>query len=109
MDNPDYLSFPYDLEYLKKFKEFYTNGQAAKFCLVSPRTFAKWFDAGKIKGYKIPPPVGSKNKSKGDRRIEGESLVDFMKKHDLPFTVLENYVWYEQAKRTKKLYKPYSC
>ena len=55
----------------------YTTGQVAKFCKVASRTVAKWFDDGRIKGYRLPG--GSQ-----DRRFPREHLIEFMKKHDMP-------------------------
>jgi excisionase family DNA binding protein len=48
----------------------YTTGEAARLCQVAPRTVTKWFDAGKISGYRIP--LGQ------ERRIYRESLHRFM-------------------------------
>ncbi|TVQ31367.1 MAG: response regulator [Phycisphaeraceae bacterium] len=57
-------------------KEVLTTGEVAKICNVAPRTVSKWFDAGQLKGYRIP---GSK-----DRRIPVNQLVRFMKAHGIP-------------------------
>ncbi len=57
-------------------KEVLTTGEVAKICNVAPRTVSKWFDAGQLKGYRIP---GSK-----DRRIPVSSLLRFMKAHGIP-------------------------
>lgn len=57
-------------------KEVLTTGEVAKICNVAPRTVSKWFDAGQLKGYRIP---GSK-----DRRIPVSQLVRFMKAHGIP-------------------------
>lgn len=54
----------------------FTTGQVSKFCRVAPRTVSDWFDAGELDGYRIP---GSK-----DRRIRRQSLVAFMKRHNMP-------------------------
>ena len=54
----------------------FTTGQVSKFCRVAPRTISKWFDAGQLEGYRIP---GS-----SDRRVRRQSLVAFMKKHNMP-------------------------
>ena len=51
-------------------KTIYTTGEAARLCQVAPRTIAKWLDAGKISGYRIP--LGQ------ERRIYRESLHRFM-------------------------------
>ena len=34
----------------------FTTGQVAKICKVAPRTVSKWFDSGRLKGYRIPDP-----------------------------------------------------
>ncbi len=59
-----------------------TTGQVAKICKVAPRTVSKWFDSGKLKGYRIP---GSQ-----DRRIPQEFLIKFLKEHGMPLGELEN-------------------
>ena len=56
--------------------QVYTVGQVAKIVDVSPRTVAKWFDLGQLKGYCLP---GSK-----DRRIPKHYLLQFMKEHNMP-------------------------
>lgn len=62
-------------------KEVYTTGQVAAICNVTIRTVIKWFESGRLKGYKIP---GSK-----DRRIPRANLVEFMKANGLPLKGLE--------------------
>lgn len=57
-------------------KDVLTTGQVAQICNVAPRTVTKWFDAGQLKGYRIP---GSR-----DRRIPVAELITFMKAHDIP-------------------------
>lgn len=57
-------------------KDVLTTGEVAKICNVAPRTVSKWFDAGQLKGYRIP---GSK-----DRRIPLGNLLQFMKEHNIP-------------------------
>ena len=52
-----------------------TTGQVARLCKVTPRLVSKWFDSGKLKGYRIP---GSQ-----DRRIPSENLVQFLKENDM--------------------------
>lgn len=54
----------------------YTTGQIARICQVAPRTVSKWFDAGKLKGYRIPGSM--------DRRIPRDSLVAFLKENNMP-------------------------
>jgi excisionase family DNA binding protein len=62
-------------------KEILTTGQVADICRVAPRTVTKWFDTGRLKGYKIP---GSR-----DRRIPLSELVRFMKEYSIPTDQLE--------------------
>lgn len=64
-----------------KVKDVFTTGQVARICKVAPRTVSKWFDAGQLRGYRIP---GSK-----DRRIPREHLVSFMKTHGIPLNGME--------------------
>jgi excisionase family DNA binding protein len=57
--------------------EVFTVGQVAKICKVRNTTICKWFDAGRIKGYRMP---GS-----NDRRIPREFLIKFLNEHGFPF------------------------
>ena len=63
-------------------KTVLTTGEVAKICNVAPRTVSKWFDAGHLRGYRIP---GSK-----DRRIPVEHLVRFMRAHGIPLNGLDS-------------------
>ena len=63
-------------------KKVFTTGQVAKICKVAPRTVSKWFDSGRLKGYRIP---GSQ-----DRRIPREYLIRFLKEHGMPLGELED-------------------
>ena len=63
-------------------KKVFTTGQVAKICKVAPRTVSKWFDSGRLRGYRIP---GSQ-----DRRIPREQLVRFLKEHGMPLAELED-------------------
>lgn len=63
-------------------KTVLTTGEVARICNVAPRTVSKWFDAGHLRGYRIP---GSK-----DRRIPVEHLVRFMQAHGIPLNGLDN-------------------
>lgn len=63
-------------------KTIFTTGQVAKICKVAPRTVSKWFDSGRLRGYRIP---GSQ-----DRRIPREHLVRFLKEHGMPLGELED-------------------
>ena len=57
-----------------------TTGDVARICHVAARTVAKWFDTGKLRGYRIP---GSR-----DRRIPMDQLVVFMTENDMPMDAL---------------------
>lgn len=62
-------------------KKVFTTGQVAKICKVAPRTVSKWFDSGRLRGYRIP---GSQ-----DRRIPREALIRFLKEYGMPLGELE--------------------
>ncbi len=66
---------------MAKAKDVLTTGEVAKICNVAPRTVSKWFDAGQLRGYRIP---GSK-----DRRIPRQQLIRFMKAHGMPLEGIE--------------------
>lgn len=52
-------------------KDILTVGECARICKVAPRTVSKWFDSGRLRGYRIP---GSQ-----DRRIPRQSLIKFLR------------------------------
>ena len=54
----------------------YTTGDVARICQVAPRTVSKWFDTGRLKGYRIPGSL--------DRRIPRDNLIEFMRSHGMP-------------------------
>jgi excisionase family DNA binding protein len=56
-------------------RQVYTTYQAAKLLRVGPRTVSRWFDAGRLRGFRLPP--------KQDRRIPREALVAFITEHGL--------------------------
>lgn len=68
-------------------KKVFTTGQIAKICRVAPRTVSKWYDSGRLKGYRIP---GSQ-----DRRIPRENLIRFLKEHGIPLGELEEEEWHK--------------
>ena len=63
-------------------KQVYTTGEAAKVCKVSQQTIIRCFDNGRLQGFRVP---GSRF-----RRIPRESLIQFMKKNDIPLDTLES-------------------
>ncbi len=62
-------------------KTVLTTGEVAEICHVAPRTVSKWFDTGKLRGYRIP---GSR-----DRRIPLEHLIAFMRAYGIPLDELD--------------------
>src|SRR5262245_2147268 len=68
-------------------KKVFTTGQVAKICQVAQRTVSKWFDSGKLRGYRIP---GSQ-----DRRIPREALIRFLKENGMPMGNLEEEGWHK--------------
>ena len=68
-------------------RKVFTTGQVAKICQVAPRTVSKWFDSGRLKGYRIP---GSQ-----DRRIPREALIRFLKENGMPMGNLEEESWHK--------------
>ena len=63
-------------------KTVLTTGQVARICHVAARTVTKWFDTGRLRGYRIP---GSR-----DRRIPMDQLAAFMKENDMPMDALDS-------------------
>lgn len=59
----------------------FTTGQVAEICQVAPRTVSKWFDSGRLRGYRIP---GSR-----DRRIPREALRSFLRENGMPLGDLQ--------------------
>lgn len=57
----------------------FTTGSVARICHVAPRTVSKWFDSGRLKGYRIP---GSQ-----DRRIPFGDLLEFLQDNAMPIPV----------------------
>src|ERR1700739_991763 len=68
-------------------KKVFTTGQVAKICKVAPRTVSKWFDSGRLRGYRIP---GSQ-----DRRIPREPLIRLLKEHGRPLGEREEEGWHK--------------
>ena len=64
-----------------KVRKVFTTGQVAKICDVAPRTASKWFDSGKLAGYRIP--------LSNDRRVPRENLIRF-KENGMPLGELED-------------------
>ncbi|MBY0229438.1 MAG: TIGR02996 domain-containing protein [Gemmataceae bacterium] len=58
------------------FAEVFTTGQIAKMMNAAARKMGKWFDTGKLRGYRIP---GSQ-----DRRLPREQFIRFMRENRMP-------------------------
>src|SRR4030042_1872527 len=63
-------------------KELYTTGEAADVCSLSQQTIIRCFDAGRLRGFRIP---GSKF-----RKIPRDSLRKFMKENNIPMQNLQS-------------------
>ena len=57
--------------------KLFTTGKVAALLGVAPRTVSKWFDSGRLRGYRIP---GSQ-----DRRIPENCLCQFLAEYGMPF------------------------
>lgn len=63
--------------------EVYTTGDVATICQVARRTVSKWFDSGRLKGYRV---TGSK-----DRRILRKDLVAFMSDNEMSLARVDEF------------------
>lgn len=61
-------------------KDVLTTGDVARICRVTIRTVIKWFDQGRLEGYRLP---GS-----GDRRFPRAAVERFLADNDLPLELL---------------------
>jgi excisionase family DNA binding protein len=70
-------------------KKVFTIGQVAQLVHVSELTVRRWFDSGKLKGYRVP---GTQQ-----RRVLRAELLRFLKEHGMPLCGLEEEVGAEAA------------
>ena len=63
-------------------KQIFTTGEAAELCQVSQQTIIRCFDAGRVKGFRVP---GSRF-----RRIPRDELIRFMRANDIPTERLQS-------------------
>lgn len=65
-----------------KVRRYWGTQRIARMCQVTPATVANWIDQGHLKGHRTPT---------GHRRVETESLIDFLRAHDMdvPSDVVE--------------------
>lgn len=66
----------------KKQKKVFTTGEVARTLSVNINTVIKWFDEGKIDGFRLP--------MSNDRRIPSASLRRFMIEHAIPLDLLDD-------------------
>lgn len=62
-------------------QQVFTTSEVALICKVAERTVNKWFDSGRLRGYRLP---GTQ-----DRRIPRDHLIRFLKEHGMPLGDLE--------------------
>lgn len=62
-------------------KRVFTTGEVAEICNISQQTVIRCFDAGRLRGFRVP---GSRF-----RRIPRENLIQFMKENAIPLERLE--------------------
>ena len=62
--------------------KIYTTGEVSRICKVATTTVNKWFDTGRLKGFRVP---GSRH-----RRIPRENLIAFLRDHGMPMDSLED-------------------
>lgn len=63
-------------------KQVFTTGEVARICKVSQQTVIRCFDAGKLRGFRVP---GSRF-----RRIPRDALIAFMKENHIPLDQLDS-------------------
>jgi len=59
-------------------QQIFTVIEVAKILKVAPRTVYKWFDTGRLSGYRVP--------STQNHCVHRDSLIKFMKEHGFPLT-----------------------
>ncbi len=69
---------------VKAGKEVLTTGDVARACRVTIRTVIKWYERGRLEGYRLP---GSR-----DRRFTRDAVQRFMRESGLPFDLLDEPV-----------------
>lgn len=62
----------------------YTTGEVSKICNVATTTVNKWFDSGRLQGFRVP---GSRH-----RRIPQSNLVAFLRDHGVPLGQLADAI-----------------
>lgn len=62
-------------------KSVFTTGEVAELCNLSQQTVIRCFDSGRLRGFRVP---GSRF-----RRIPRDSLIQFMREHNIPLDQLQ--------------------
>jgi excisionase family DNA binding protein len=75
-----------------------TTGQVARVFSVNINTVIKWFDEGKLEGFRLP--------RSNERRIYRESVQAFMREHGIRNELLQEFDQEEDGKRAKKKSRP---
>lgn len=70
------------LSRLLRSKPFFTTGEIAKILDVNINTVVLWCRSGQLKGFKLPGDTA--------RRVERDELVEFIVRHDYPFSIDSN-------------------
>ena len=76
-------------------KEVFTTTEVARICHISKQKIVNLFDQGVIEGFRIPGPKGSNSWA---RRIPRKSLIEFMRRHNIPTDKLDRYQEAEKRK-----------
>jgi len=71
-------------------KDVLTTGDVARICGVTIRTVIKWYEQGRLEGYRLP---GSR-----DRRFTVEAITRFLRDNSMPLTLLDR-----RSNRTRRL------
>ena len=71
-----------------------TTGQVARIFSVNINTVIKWFDDGKLNGFRLP--------QSSERRIYRESVVDFMRQHEISADLLRVFDEEEFTRRKNR-------
>ncbi len=72
----------------------FTTGQVARIFSVNINTVIKWFDEGKLEGFRLP--------RSNERRIYRESVEQFMREHDIAGELLQAFDQAEAERRVRR-------
>ena len=75
-------------------KKVYTTGEVAKLLGININTVIKWFDEGKITGFRLPGSL--------ERRITRTALLDFMRTNSIPLDLVNEPVLGPDRRGTKR-------